>query len=263
MDDPAPLGVEYGKRDEGDVAAVEVAQPGGEGPQLRQAEALVSRQGLGGRIQQRRQPDRIGERAGGEHLLQDLRNEVLLVDDPVQVSGCQALAVTDEREGLGAGDVRVRTRCQVVTGVLVGTGGADAKRHAADGVDDLAKAVEVDLQVVVDRQAAQSLDGLDQQVGTTDGEGLVELGVVGGGGHACLVGEGRDLHVGVARERHQRHLGRPGRDVDEDHRVGSLARHRGRAGRLELRAIGQLAGVGAGQQEVGAGGDRGALVQAG
>ena len=114
--------------------------------------------------------------------------------------------------------------------------------HAADGVDQLLEADEVDLHVVVDRDVEVVLDGVDERLGAVGVRGVDARGLAGAG----------DREVEVAREREDVGLLRLGIDPQHHDRVGAVA-----AGVAEEAAgvgvggVDALAAVGAHQQVVG------------
>src|SRR5438105_12425387 len=139
----------------------------------------------------------------------ELADEALLArraDDVIVV-----VAVTDIVQPVGAaqplvtgGDVDLRVAPTLVVVVAV-----DVDVNAAELVDDLAEAAEVDVDDVVDPQAGELLDRAQRQLHAAVGVGLVQLGDA----------VARDLHLEVTRERQQRGGLLGGVEADKHHRV--------------------------------------------
>ena len=95
----------------------------------------------------------------------------------------------------------------VVPGVLVLHPFLDIDRHAADGVDDPAKVVQVDLDIVVHRNAEEILGRLPRQVLLAHEIGMVHLVPAQSlDPHAGIPGHRDDrrfLAIGVQRHDHQ------------------------------------------------------------
>ena len=113
----------------------------------------------GDRGQEPLEPDRVGEHAGLRRLGEQRRQQLLLVLDPGKIGGGERVPVPGERQRGDAVDVvQPGRQVQPAVGII------DRERHAdvdaAQRVDDLDEAEEVDLDVVVDGQAGGLLDRL-------------------------------------------------------------------------------------------------------
>ena len=184
-----------------------------------------------------------------EHGLEEL----LLAQHPAEVAGGvgHLLAVDHLDVVAGAHERRAPAApssstgpasLHVEAGVAVERRVREVDRDAAQRVDELGEADEVDLEVVVDRDAERLLHGEDQPA---------RAAVVGGVDLLRAVGLG-DRHVEVARDRHHHRLAV--HEPEQQHRVGSLAAAVGEAGRVEpgVDEVLDVARVGADDQVVGA-----------
>ncbi len=186
----------------------------------------------------------LGDRSAHEHLLPRDAPEVgggiglplAILVQVLEVAGANELPRLLAVEHLALGCRHVQT------GVAVANGSVEPHRHAADGIDELLEALEVDLDVVVDRDVEVVLDGVDQRLHAVRMGGVDALRLAGAG----------DRDVQVARE--GEHVGLLLLRVDPQHhdRVGALAS--GVAQEVPGVGVGRvdaLAAVRAHQQEVG------------
>ena len=187
-------------------------------------------------------------------LLAQGEDDPLLAGGAVEVGGAVARAGVDE--GLGAGHVLDAGRdvdpqlAGVARVVVVDDGQLDVDRDAAEGVDDLPEAGEVDLHEVLDLHAVEPAEGVLE--GLVAAELAAREEVRPG---ARLLEEGVDLAVpGSPEDGARRDIGqRDPRGVAGQAEHGDLARRRVDAGDDEgVGVVGALAGatVGADQQDV-------------
>ena len=173
------------------------------------------------------------EELADAELVLGLAEEVLLARGPDEV--VVEVAVADVVQGVGAAELLVAGRdvdrrvvrpAPVGRAVVVEVAPVDVGVHAAEPVDRPAKAAEVHVDDVVDRDAEHVAQGADGERRAAD----LERGV-------DLVGDGavlrRDLHLEVARDRHDRRDAPARVQAQEDDRV--------RAGRALRRDVGEAA----------------------
>ena len=174
-----------------------------------------------------------------ERLLHDGGEELPLALGPADVAARVGVAGAHVAQGVLAVE-DLAALLEVDAGLLVVHVELHADVDAADAVDDGGEPAEADLDVAVDVQVGDLLDGLDQQVRAAEGEGGVDL----------VAAVARDRHVAVAGERDQRRLPAALGHVHEDDRVGAPAR-RVAGGVLLALGLGQpCAAVGPDEQVV-------------
>src|SRR5829696_5283892 len=227
----------------GDAAAVaDVAHGEGEPDQVVDVGRLVDGDRLGAPEEQGDAAEGVEKHRRAGRLADQGAEELLLALDPVKVAA-SAVAGPDIRQGrLAARDLAAGLDVEAGHRVAHGRLGADL--DPADGVDHAGEAVEADLHVPVETDAADLLDGAGEQLGAAEGVGRVEL-------VAAMPG---DRHIGVAGQADQDRLAGAAGDVQQHHGVGPPPG--GLAG-AELAAAGlveALAAVGADDQPVGPGG---------
>ena len=138
---------------------------------------------------------RAGQRPARNHLVRKLSHHHLLTHHPVEVSARQVVALADEAQRLRAVQLLPAGR-KVGPGKRFVDGLFQAYVHAAEGVGDQGEAKQADLGVVVDRDAGEVGDGLDQRLAA--GLGGLRLGL--GGVHALVLDEFLhlvELHLAV------------------------------------------------------------------
>ncbi|MCO5594547.1 hypothetical protein L7F22_048579 [Adiantum nelumboides] len=222
------------------------AQLRGVGEHRGEVPALVEHDGTVDRLHQVGDGRRVGEGARREEPVGQSREERLLAADPVEVPLGQPVPLPDELQGLGALH-GLRARGEVRAGVAVAHRGPEAHRDAAERAGDLGEPGQVDLGVVVDRDAA-----LPDQVRPGD-RGTARQRRVD-----LVCAEAGDVDPGVARDRHRggAEVGVV-RDADQHQGVGvvlavGVARVQGVEDLAGQRvAAGVDPGVAADQQDVG------------
>jgi len=216
----------------------EVAELAGQGEGRRCAQRLVGREVVGGHVGHVHQPGQAGQAALAGHLGHDRPHELLLAADAAEVG----VDVPGPHEGQRLHPVHLVAaggHVQVGVAVVQAAAAAVAEGDAAEGVDHLQEAGEVDLGVVVDGQPGRLPNGPDQEAGAAEGEGGVDLG-----------GAAVDGGPQVPRQR-QHHRPVPvGAEVQDHDGVGAPAGHLHGLDAAELAAAQAVAGVGADQQDV-------------
>ncbi len=197
--------------------------------QLEQPERVPARVdvGLGVLAEDLEQAVAVGEQLAGGELLLRLAQELLLAGAANEVVVLVAEAHVGER--VVAAELLV-ARVEVDVGVLDPgrlVAAVHVRVHASEPVHDLDEPAEVHVDHVVDPQAGELLDRVHHQLGAAVGVGVVQLA-------GALA---RDLHLEVARERHQRGgaLGRV--EPDQDHGVGAGVAELARLGLGRVRAL--------------------------
>ncbi len=160
------------------------------------------------------------------------------------------MAGADVLEGLAAVEaVRARGQVEAGVGVLEAADGADL--HAADGVDGLHEAGEVDLHVVVDLHLGHLLDRPHGQLRPALRVGGVQLdrvrAVLLAGG---AVGVRRHHRVAVPGQADHADPGAVRREVEQHQGVGAVAGLAAEPVRLALLLGDGVAAVGPGEQDV-------------
>ncbi len=192
------------------------------------------------RVQQHPAVGRLVHERGEESLLP---LHPAQVGGAVEVAGAYVLQGPAAVEGAGAGR-------QVEPGVGVPERPHGAHLDAADRVDGLHEAGEVDLHVVIDVDAGEALDGAYGQRGAALGVGGVELLRVGRAHPAGLVRALGDLGVGVPRQSDDGGALAVGGEVHEHHRVGAVAGGAAQAVAPALVLADLVPAVGADEQDV-------------
>ncbi len=231
-----------GDRLEADRVGGHPAQPGREVAQVVDGGAVVHGQRSRRGREQTLQFRRIGEHSVACRLLEHRADELLLAPDPVKISVRQAVALSDERQGLLAvemvltddavplGPLVVQVRCAAIRQRSYADG------DSADGVRHGLEAGEVDRHEVVDFDIGEVLERSDQQRRAAERDRRVQL--------VATMSGNRD--EGVPGKRHQ--CGRSvGVEVGNHGRVGALS---GDDFFALVLVTGALPAVGSDQQEV-------------
>jgi hypothetical protein len=149
------------------------------------------------------QPGRAQQQSGAGGLAQDGGDELLLALDAAQVAAvAEGVPGAHERQRLLAVDVAHPGR-QVQPAHDVDGGAGQADVDPTERADHGLEAGEVHLDVVVDPDPGQRLDGGHRAAAAALGERGVELVVHRGMNDAGGVRAGRDGHVGVSRDADQ------------------------------------------------------------
>ena len=224
--------VDGGHRDglEGHVARRQIRHLGSHGHDV---PALIDGQRTLHRHRQLTQLVRVGQRAGGDNLIDQGGHEHLLAHDAVQVATRQIMALADKRQGLcavegGIASREIGARQRLIHGVV------QADLHAADSVREQDEAEQTDFRIVVDLDAGEVRDRVDKPLLSCLSDLLLELTAFDALAHELLtllrgvfpvhavdlgVTEAAVAHVRVTRDGHGGGAGAVIGNADDNDRV--------------------------------------------